>query len=130
MNPYLIPATRPQGDRWGYTLIGALFEYQALNSELNGFCSVKNGQVEAEISQCKVHRGCSIFQPNLRIKYGTLAHAQMLILVKKRDGTYAPVKVMPHLPPTGHRKGLDHFCVLIPFPPGIFRGLMTLLLGV
>ena len=65
------------------TLVG-LFEYQALNSELNGFCSVKNGQVEAEISQCKVHRGCSIFLPNLRTKYGTLAHAQMLILVKKK----------------------------------------------
>ena len=45
--------------------------------------SVKNGRVEAEISQCKVHRGSSIFLPNLRIKYGTLAHAQMLILVKK-----------------------------------------------
>ena len=48
-----------------------------------GFFSVKNGQVEAEISQCKVHWGCSIFLPNLRIKYSALAHAQMLILVKK-----------------------------------------------
>ena len=35
---------------------------------------------------------------------------------------------MPHLPPTGHRRGLYHFCVLIPCPPGIFRGLMTLTL--
>ena len=43
---------------------------------------MKNGQVEAEISQCKVHRG-SIFLPNWRMKYGTLVHAQMLILVKK-----------------------------------------------
>ena len=35
--------------------------------------------------------------------------------------TYAPIKVMPHLPPSG---GLDHFCVLIPFPVGIFGGLI------
>ena len=25
---------------------------------------------------------------------------------------YAPIKIMPHLPLTGHRRGLDHFCVL------------------
>ena len=37
---------------------------------------------------------------------------------------YAPIKVMPHLPPTWHRRGLDHFCVLIPCPLGIFGGLI------
>ena len=40
--------------------------------------------------------------------------------------SYAPIKVMPNLPPTRHRRGLDHFYVAIPCPPGIFRGLMTL----
>ena len=34
---------------------------------------------------------------------------------------YAPIKVMPHLPPTGHRRGWDH---LIPCPVGIFGGLI------
>ena len=37
---------------------------------------------------------------------------------------YAPIKVMPHLPPTGHSGGLDHFCVLIPLLAGIFGGLI------
>ena len=36
----------------------------------------------------------------------------------------APITVMPHLPPTGHRRGLDHFYVLIPCPLGIFGGLI------
>ena len=29
-----------------------------------------------------------------------------------------------YLPPTGHSGGLDHFCVLIPFPVYIFGGLI------
>jgi hypothetical protein len=32
----------------------------------------------------------------------------------------APIKVMPHLPPTGHRWGLDKSQDLIPIPQGIF----------
>ena len=37
---------------------------------------------------------------------------------------YAPITVMPHLPPTGHRRGLVHFYVLIPCPLGVFGGLI------
>ena len=43
------------------------------------FCSVQNGQLEAEISLCKARRDRSIFLPNSRTKCGTFAHAQIRI---------------------------------------------------
>ena len=36
----------------------------------------------------------------------------------------APINVMPHLPPTGHRWGLDQSHGLIPIPQGMLSGLM------
>ena len=46
-------------------------------------------------------------------------------LIIARIVYYAPITLMPHLlPPTGHRRGLVHFYVLIPCPLGIFGGLI------
>ena len=39
--------------------------------------------------------------------------------------TYAPISVMHHLPPTGHRWGLDQLYDLIPIPQGMLIGLMA-----
>ena len=64
------------------TILIGIYEYSALNSELNGLCSVQNGQLEAEISLCKARRDRSIFLPNSRTKCGTFAHAQIRIPVK------------------------------------------------
>ena len=36
---------------------------------------------------------------------------------------YAPIKIMSHLLPTWHRRGLDHFCDLIFCPSDIIRDL-------
>ena len=56
--------------------------------------------------------------PSLRFenKFGT----QTIVIGDTPRGSdlYAPIKVMPHLPPTRHRRGLDHFCVLTSLPTG------------
>ena len=75
-------------------------------------CSGKNGSQMRLVGQFK----------NKTNSHVTSISCRSSPNLRRNLPSYALVKIMPHLPPTGHRRGSDHFCALTPCPLGIFGG--------